>query len=77
MQQTEKPLEILTASTLLHEFRQDIRALDAKMDARISDLNRKIDDRVGDLNRKIDTNFKWVVGILLMGLVIPFVRLFF
>ena len=76
-QKTEQPLEIVTASFLLSEFRKDIRTIEAKIDtkidtqnakidaqnAKIDAQNAKIDAKIDAQNAKIDSHFKWTAGI--------------
>lgn len=76
-QAAEQPLENITASILLKEFRddmrfmheeyrKDIRSIEAKIDMQSSKIDAKIDAqnaKIDAQNAKIDNNFKWLVGI--------------
>ena len=79
----EKELEPFTASFLLQEFRKDMRHIDQKfdhMDKKFLHIDGKfdrIDEKFDRMGAKIDNNFKWLVGILLVGIALPFVKSFF
>jgi hypothetical protein len=86
----EKELEPFTASFLLQEFRKDMRHIDQKFDHmdkkflhidgkfdRIDEKFDRIDEKFDRMGAKIDNNFKWLVGILLVGIALPFVKSFF
>ena len=62
----EKELEPFTASFLLQEFRKDMRHIDQKFD--------HVDNKIDQMGNRIDNNFKWLVGILLVGIALPFVK---
>ena len=49
------------------EFKSDINKLDTKID----NVAEKLDTKIDKLNSKIDSNFKWLAGIMIAGILIP------
>ena len=45
--------------------------LDTKIDSVAEKLDTKIDSLRADLTNKIDSNFKWLAGLLIAGILIP------
>ena len=52
---------------LRKEFKSDINKLDTKID----NVAEKLDTKIDKLNSKIDSNFKWLAGIMIAGILIP------
>ena len=77
---SEKNLDSFTASFLLSEFRKDIRELTEEHRAdrrKIEEKFDRVDEKFDKMSAKIDTNFKWLMGILLIGIILPFVKSLF
>ena len=53
--------------TVRSEFKSDINKLDTKIDS----VAEKLDTKIDKLNTKIDSNFKWLAGIMIAGILIP------
>ena len=52
---------------LRKEFKADFNKLDTKIDS----VAEKLDNKIDKLNTKIDSNFKWLAGIMIAGILIP------
>ena len=53
--------------TVRSEFKADFNKLDTKIDS----VAEKLDTKFDKLNTKIDSNFKWLAGIMIAGILIP------
>ena len=53
--------------TVRSEFKADFNKLDTKIDS----VAEKLDTKIDKLNNKIDTNFKWIAGLIIAGILIP------
>jgi DNA-binding ferritin-like protein len=42
-----------------------------KLDTKIDSVAEKLDTKIDKLNTKIDSNFKWLAGIMIAGILIP------
>ena len=63
---------------LRKEFKSDFNKLDSKIDSvaekldtKIDSVAEKLDTKIDKLNSKIDSNFKWLAGIMIAGILIP------
>lgn len=66
-------------ANLRSEVKEDIAKLDAKIDRVASYLDSKIDkvesnleSKIDKLNGKVDTQFRWLVGFLIIAVIAPF-----
>ena len=60
--------------SLRKEFKEDFNKLDSrieKLDTKIDSVAEKLDSKIDRLNTKIDSNFKWLAGIMIAGILIP------
>ena len=57
--------------SLRKELKEDNQKLDTKIDSVAEKLDTKIDSLRADLTNKIDSNFKWLAGLLIAGILIP------
>jgi uncharacterized phage infection (PIP) family protein YhgE len=61
------------------EMKEDISNLRDKMDKDIATLNGridKLDSRIDKLDSRIDSNFKWMMGAIVIAILIPLVSKF-
>ena len=60
---------------MAHKITHDVvEQVDKKLDVmnqRIEKLDSKIDNVKTDLTNKIDSNFKWLAGIMVAGILVP------
>lgn len=66
------------------EVKDDIAKLDTKIDRIAGQLDTKIDklrqetkEDFKELTKKVDIQFRWMMGILLIGIIAPFAAKFF
>ena len=79
---SEKKLELTTSDILnvlqhgatredINDVRQEIIQVRSEVTQVRSDLNTKIDTVAKDLSNRMDSNFKWTLGIILVGILVP------
>lgn len=55
--------------------REDIAKLDSKIDNKIdslrSELKNEFDTKINRLSDKMDSNFKWTLGVIIVGILVP------
>ena len=57
--------------TVRSEFKSDFNKLDNKIDTVAEKLTNKIDTVAEKLTNKIDSNFKWTLGVIIVGILVP------
>jgi predicted nucleic acid-binding Zn-ribbon protein len=53
------------------ELKSDINKLDSKIDNVAEKLDSKIEALKSELNNKMDSNFKWTLGVIIVGILVP------
>ena len=60
--------EIIQVRSEITQIRSD---LNTKIDTVAKGLDNKIDTVAKDLSNRMDSNFKWTLGIILVGILVP------
>jgi len=76
VEQVDKKLDVMNQrierldskiDTVRSEFQADFNKLETKIDS----VAEKLDTKIDRLNTKIDSNFKWLAGIMIAGILVP------